>query len=107
MTPDADAILTAKGICVLPDILVNAGGVSVSYFEWVQNLTNERWSSEEVNNRLCDIMSGATDRVVDRWQALNRDAKLNSLEGIDLRTAALVTAIEQVARVTLQRGIWP
>ena len=107
VTPDADAILAAKGIYVLPDILVNAGGVSVSYFEWVQNLANERWSSEEVNNRLYDIMSGATDRVVDKWQALNREEKLNSLEGIDLRTAALVTAIEQVARVTLQRGIWP
>ncbi len=107
----ADEILQARQIPVLPDILVNAGGVTVSYFEWVQNLANESWSLEEVNEKLRRKMDAAVDAVMGRWQTLlegtrGDEANDTSLE-INLRIAALVQAIEHVARVTLQRGIWP
>jgi glutamate dehydrogenase (NAD(P)+) len=107
VTPEADAILDAKGIYVLPDILVNAGGVSVSYFEWIQNLANERWEIDRINRQLDLVMSDAVDRVVDQWVKLNRTASEVPSNIVNLRTAALVTAIERVARVTLQRGVWP
>ena len=107
VTPEAEEILEAKGIYVLPDILVNSGGVSVSYFEWVQNLANERWELSRVNLQLSGMMSAAVDRVVDRWQELNRSAMQDSSEPVNFRTAALVSAIDLVARVTLQRGVWP
>ena len=107
MTPEADAILDAKGIYVLPDILVNAGGVSVSYFEWIQNLANERWEIDRINRQLELVMFDAVDRVVDQWVKLNRTASEAPSNLVNLRTAALVTAIERVARVTLQRGVWP
>jgi glutamate dehydrogenase (NAD(P)+) len=107
VTPEADAILDSKGIHVLPDILVNAGGVCVSYFEWIQNLANERWSLSRVDGQLEEVMNNAVDRVVDQW--LNLNSLENSVmdKTVNLRTAALVSAIELVARVTLQRGVWP
>ena len=104
MTPEADALFRDKGVHVIPDILANAGGVTVSYFEWMQNLANERWKVEVVNAQLRDVMRGAVDRVFDRWQRLTAAGGGHEH---DLRTAALVTSIEHVARVTLQRGIWP
>jgi glutamate dehydrogenase (NAD(P)+) len=104
LTPEADTLLRDRSVHVIPDILANAGGVTVSYFEWMQNLANERWTVDVVNAQLKDVMRGAMDRVFDRWQRLTADG--GSSEH-DLRTAALVTAIEHVARVTLQRGIWP
>ncbi len=107
VTPEADAILNARGIYVLPDILVNAGGVSVSYFEWSQNLANEHWGAERVNRQLEELMFDAVDRVVDQWIKLNEVASEDPDRTISIRTAALVSAIERVARVTLQRGIWP
>jgi len=107
VTPEADVILRDKGIIVVPDILANAGGVTVSYFEWNQNLSNEQWTEDDVNKRLHGILTSAVDRVVDRWRSLGADAGTDPAEKPDLRTAALVTAIEHVARVTLQRGIWP
>ncbi|MEX0962922.1 MAG: Glu/Leu/Phe/Val dehydrogenase [Pseudohongiellaceae bacterium] len=107
VTPEADTILNSKGILVLPDILVNAGGVSVSYIEWVQNLSNEHWRIERINLQLQEVIFSAVDRVVDQWQRLQKLAEADGTKPIDLRTAALVAAIERVARVTLQRGIWP
>ncbi len=107
VTPEADAILHEKSIVVLPDILANVGGVTVSYFEWMQNLANEHWPESEVNDRLRESMNTTVDRVYARWQQLK--AELNEQEGLgpDIRVAALVAGIEHLARVTLQRGIWP
>ena len=106
VTPAADDILSAQGILILPDILANAGGVTVSYYEWVQNIEHHSWPLEEINGRLRARLFSATDRVVSRWRALPGscpDATLCT----DLRTAALVEALDRLAKVTLQRGIWP
>jgi glutamate dehydrogenase (NAD(P)+) len=117
-TPEADAILYERGIPVLPDILANAGGVTVSYYEWVQNNYYEQWDEDTVNLKLHVKMERATDAVLDKQQEVNGSLKaLNEsrkkqglsadLEPVDLRTAAYVLAISRVARVTLARGIWP
>jgi glutamate dehydrogenase (NAD(P)+) len=105
VTPEADAVLWSRGIKVLPDILVNSGGVIVSYFEWVQNLSNEQWELQEINQKLQHKLYKAVDTVLENWQKMAADHK--GLEFPDYRTAALVTAIERVSAVTLQRGIWP
>jgi glutamate dehydrogenase (NAD(P)+) len=120
ITPAADDILAQKGITVLPDILANAGGVTVSYLEWVQNTENQDWSLERVNAELRRKMFNAVDSVVEGWRGFNTreeegtgDAAEDTGERstadltCDLRTAALVLAIRRVADVTLQRGIWP
>lgn len=114
VTPEADEVLRALGRHVLPDILANAGGVTVSYFEWIQNLSNEQWTEDAVNSRLRHSMNATVDRVLKRWVRLNHtqatDADSSGVgteQIIDLRMAAMVAAIEHVARVTLQRGIWP
>lgn len=107
VTPEADMMLAAKGVLIMPDILANAGGVTVSYLEWIQNLTNQQWPVEKVNKRLQEVMTRAVDRVVERWEQLNARAPGKQKETPDLRTAALVVAINQVSKVTLQRGIWP
>jgi len=110
LTAMADEILQEKNVLVLPDIVANSGGVVVSYFEWVQNLENQQWDLEKVESRLRSKMVKAVDNTVDRWNALNTW----STEGNDerrpaasLRDAALVTAIEKIATVVLQRDIWP
>jgi glutamate dehydrogenase (NAD(P)+) len=102
-TPAADTVLHKAGIPVLPDILANSGGVTVSYFEWVQNIENEQWDLDEVNQKLRKKMRQAVDAVMDRWQALGAQGGASA----DLRTAALVVAIGRVATVALERGIWP
>ncbi|HEV3205286.1 MAG TPA: Glu/Leu/Phe/Val dehydrogenase [Gemmataceae bacterium] len=114
-TPAADRMLFAKQIPVLPDILANAGGVTVSYFEWVQNIENEKWDESEVNGKLKSKMVRATDGVIDKQKAINSQIRIGnlktpagiSLEPVDLRTAALIVAVERVATVALERGIWP
>jgi len=114
-TPAADHILAQHGIPVLPDILVNAGGVTVSYFEWVQNIENEQWDLDEVNGKLLVKMQRATDAVIDKHGELNAaipGSQSGSKTGdnhrsIDLRTAAFVLAVSRVVDVALKRGIWP
>ena len=114
-TPGADRILARRGIPVLPDILANSGGVTVSYFEWVQNIENESWAEPEVNAKLKAKMERATDMVIATQAAVNervRSGKLEAndkqpLEAADLRIAATIVAIDRVANVTLERGIWP
>ena len=101
-TPAADRVLFERGIPVLPDILANSGGVCVSYFEWVQNCENQQWDLDEVNGKLRSKMERATDAVLAR----QTEAKRNGAAA-DLRTAALLVAIERVANVALKRGIWP
>ena len=119
ITPAADRVLFEKGIPVLPDILANAGGVTVSYFEWVQNNKNEQWDEDEVNEKLLVKMQRATASVIDKQKEINGSLdvlekrrkkaglKGEPLQPVDLRTAAYVLAIERVAKVTLERGIWP
>ena len=102
LTPAADDLLRARGVAVLPDILVNAGGVTVSYFEWVQNTQNEQWDLEIVNAKLRRKMNQAVDVVVERWRHLQGE-----MPEADLRMAALAVAIERLTRITLERGIWP
>jgi glutamate dehydrogenase (NAD(P)+) len=94
---EGDAILAARGIPVLPDILTNAGGVTVSYFEWVQDLGRLFWDRDEIRRRLADKMSDAFDRVWDVAQ----------MREIALRDAALVAAIREVSGALEARGLYP
>ena len=96
-TPDADLILHDRGITVIPDILANAGGVTVSYFEWVQGMQRYPWTLEEVNSRLRRIMQQSFANVYARSQAY----------GVDMRVAALCVAVDRVAEITRLRGIYP
>jgi glutamate dehydrogenase/leucine dehydrogenase len=108
VTPGADEILRHKGIPVLPDILANAGGVVVSYFEWVQNLENQQWTERDVQERLREKMYRSTEHVISQRAALvEARARDASLPEPDLRTAAYVVAVGRVARTAFQRGIWP
>jgi glutamate dehydrogenase/leucine dehydrogenase len=110
LTMAADEILQKKNVVVLPDIVANSGGVIVSYFEWVQNLQNQQWDLDKVERRLKKKMTRAVDDTVERWTALKaRSKSASDGEGsvATLRDAALVTAIERIATVVLQRDIWP
>ena len=110
LTAAADEVLQRDGVVVLPDILANAGGVVVSYFEWVQNLENQQWDLEKVENRLKVKMCKAVDETVDRLaelQARHKDGLNKGKQGPTLRDAAMVSAIQRVATVVRQRDIWP
>jgi glutamate dehydrogenase (NAD(P)+) len=104
-TPRADDILESRGIVVLPDICANAGGVIVSYFEWVQNLENQQWALVKVNDRLRERMTNAVDTIVELWSEIG-DIERPPHGKPTLRDAALVTAVRRVAKVTMQRDIW-
>jgi glutamate dehydrogenase (NAD(P)+) len=95
-TPEADRILDDRGILLLPDILANAGGVTVSYFEWVQNMQGFYWTEEEVDQRLHRIMASAFNAVYQTAQQ----------HTVDMRTAAYIVAIRRVAEAVRLRGIY-
>lgn len=119
VTPTADRILAERDIRVLPDILANAGGVVVSYFEWVQNLENAQWEEHEVHDKLRKKMYRATEHVVTervslsesfdyyekRWRERRPDAP--PLVKPDLRIAAYKIALERCRTAAEQRGVWP
>jgi glutamate dehydrogenase (NAD(P)+) len=96
-TPKADEILIERGIPVIPDILANAGGVVVSYFEWVMSLQAFLWSEREVNVRLRDLMLKAYENV----SSIHKKMK------VDLRTAAYILAVSRVAKAIELRGLFP
>lgn len=89
ITPKADEKLNRQGVIVIPDVLANAGGVTVSYFEWLQNVKNEKWTAAEVKNKLKPIMIDAFKRVVQNAETYN----------VSLRTAAFISALQQVCLI--------
>ena len=95
--PEADRYLEEKHIMVVPDILANAGGVTVSYFEWVQGLMHLFWTEEEVNQRLEQIMGRACQQIFD----------LSKKSGLRLRMAALRIGISRLAEAKRLRGLYP
>jgi glutamate dehydrogenase/leucine dehydrogenase len=96
-TPGADKILHEKGVFLLPDILANAGGVTVSYFEWVQDLQELFWDVDDVHRKMEKIMGKAFHDVYDSAKQYK----------VDMRTGAYILAIDRVAKATESRGIWP
>ncbi|HEV3256539.1 MAG TPA: Glu/Leu/Phe/Val dehydrogenase [Gemmataceae bacterium] len=96
-TPDADAILAGTDVFVIPDILCNAGGVTVSYFEWVQDIQQFLWSEDQVNQKLQDLMLKAFHHVY----GLARERRM------PMRTAALSLGVQKVAKEKLRRGLFP
>ena len=94
-TPEADEILFDAGVTVVPDILCNAGGVAVSYFEWVQNLGHEKWTEEEVFEKLRKLLVKAFNEVWEEAEKLN----------VDMRQAAFVHALRRIEAATKERGI--
>lgn len=96
-TPLADDILHERGVLVLPDVIANAGGVTVSYFEWVQDFSSFFWSEEEINKRLVDIMKGAFAAV---WQVAEEHK-------VSLRTATFIVACKRILHARDLRGLYP
>ena len=96
-TLEADDILNERGVHIIPDILGNAGGVTVSYFEWVQGLQNLTWTLDEINHRLKAILLDAFARTRRRAEG----------EQLDLRTATLIEGVARVTEAKLLRGLFP
>jgi glutamate dehydrogenase (NAD(P)+) len=96
-TPAADAILYDAGVFLIPDILCNAGGVTVSYFEWVQDLNRDHWSEAIVNAKLKEIMN----------RAFVETLRISQAEEVNMRTAAYLLAVQRVADATAMRGLYP
>jgi glutamate dehydrogenase (NAD(P)+) len=96
-TPDADLVLEKRGIFVVPDILCNAGGVTVSYFEWVQDLNRDQWREAVVNEKLTDMMVRSFGEVLE----------MSRREGVYMRLAAYLLAVDRVASATALRGLYP
>jgi glutamate dehydrogenase (NAD(P)+) len=96
-TPDADEVLEARGVFLVPDILCNAGGVTVSYFEWVQDLNRDHWSEVVVNEKLREIMVRSFGEVL----------AMSQREQVNMRTAAYLLAVDRVASATALRGLYP
>jgi glutamate dehydrogenase (NAD(P)+) len=96
-TPEAEAALLARGVTVVPDVLANAGGVAISYFEWVQGIQRITWAPERLESALREQLDRAFDLVMARAATLDAD----------LRTAALATAVERVATAAAMRGVYP
>ena len=96
-TPEADEVLAKRGVFLIPDILCNAGGVTVSYFEWVQDLNRDHWSEEVVNSKLREIMVRSFAEVL----------AMSHKEGVHMRTAAYLVAVKRVADATALRGLYP
>ncbi len=95
--PDADDMLTSRGVTVVPDVICNAGGVTVSYFEWVQDMASFFWSESEINDRMDKIMTEAMIHVWDKA----------SEKSCSLRTAAYIVACERILMARKDRGIYP
>jgi glutamate dehydrogenase (NAD(P)+) len=96
-TPEADEILFDRGVFVIPDILCNAGGVTVSYFEWVQDMQSFFWTEDRINDSLKGIMDrafGSVHEMAERYE-------------VDMRTAAYMVAVARVAEATMLRGLYP
>ena len=96
-TPEADAILVGRGITVVPDVLANAGGVTVSYFEWVQDFSSFFWSEDEINARLVHLMREAFASV---WQTAEQHQ-------VSLRTATFIIACTRMLQARELRGLYP
>jgi glutamate dehydrogenase/leucine dehydrogenase len=96
-TPEADQILYEGGIFVIPDILCNAGGVTVSYFEWVQDMQSFFWTEARINESLREIMDRAFESVY----------AMSKRHGVHMRTAAYMVAVARVAEATTLRGLYP
>ncbi len=96
-TPEADATLYERGVFLIPDILCNAGGVTVSYFEWVQDLNRDHWSEAQVNAKLKEIMT----------RAFGETLALSLRHEVNMRTGAYLLAVDRVAQATAMRGLYP
>lgn len=97
MTSEAQQYLEGQGVFIIPDILANAGGVIVSYFEWVQGVQQFFWSEKEVNEKLAQVMANAFNRVADNAGKFN----------CGMKTAALITSVERLSQAMLLRGLFP